>query len=116
MCIRDSVWTRKRINAVRHQNSVFREPLKLIPWRVFDRLVDEHGSDELVRKFKTRHQLIALLYGQLAGACSLREIEATMASHPGRLYHVGGRVARRSTFADANLSLIHISEPTRLLS
>jgi hypothetical protein len=68
---------------VRHQNSVFREPLKLIPWRVFDRLVDEHGSDELVRKFKTRHQLIALLYGQLAGACSLREIEATMASHQG---------------------------------
>ena len=89
---------------MRHQNSVFHELLKLIPWGVFDRLVDEHGSDELVRKFKTRHQLIALLYGQLAGACSLREIEATMASHHARLYHVGGRVARRSTFADANRS------------
>jgi hypothetical protein len=99
-----NVWTRKRTNAVRHQNSVFHELLKLIPWGVFDRLVDEHGSDELVRKFKTRHQLIALLYGQLAGACSLREIEATMASHHARLYHVGGRVARRSTFADANRS------------
>jgi hypothetical protein len=69
---------------------------------VFDRLVEEHGSDELVRKFKTRHQLIALLYGQLAGAASLREIEATMASHRGRLYHVGGQVPHRSTLADAN--------------
>jgi hypothetical protein len=98
------VWTRKRINAVRHQNSVFHDLLKLIPWTAFDRLVDEHGSDALVRKFSTRHQLIALVYGQLAGASSLREIEATMASHQGRLYHVGGRVPRRSTFADANRS------------
>jgi Transposase DDE domain/Domain of unknown function (DUF4372) len=87
---------------VRHQNSVFHDILKLIPWTMFDRLVDEHGSDELVRKFKTRHQFLGLLYGQLAGASSLREIEATMASHQARLYHVGGQVPRRSTFADAN--------------
>jgi hypothetical protein len=89
---------------VRHQNSVFRDLLKLIPWSKFDQLVDEHGSDDLVRTFKTRHQLIALLYGQVAGAGSLREVETTMASHQARLYHVGGRVPRRSTFADANRS------------
>ena len=87
---------------MRHQNSVFHDILKLIPWTEFDRLVDEHGSDGLVRKFKTRHQFIALLYGQLAGASSLREIEATMASHQARLYHLGGQVPRRTTFADAN--------------
>jgi low affinity Fe/Cu permease len=98
------VWTRKRINAVRHHNSVFHDLLNLVPWAEFDRLVDEHGSDELVRKFKSRHQFVALVYGQLAGASSLREIEATMASHQSRLYHVGGRVPRRSTFADANRS------------
>lgn len=89
---------------MRHQNSVFHDLLKLIPWSAFDRLVDEHGSDDLVRRFTTRHQLIALLYGQMAGASSLREIEATMESHQARLYHVGGRVPRRSTFADANHS------------
>jgi hypothetical protein len=98
------IWTRKRINTVRHQNSVFRDVLTVIPWGKFDRLVDEHGSDDLVRKFTTRHQLIALLYGQIAGASSLREIETTMASHQARLYHVGGRVPHRSTFADANRS------------
>jgi hypothetical protein len=96
------VWTRIRINTVRHQNSVFHDILKLIPWTEFDRLVEKHGSDELVRKFKTRHQFIALLYGQLAGASSLREIEATMASHRARLYHIGGQAPRRTTFADAN--------------
>ena len=87
---------------MRHQNSVFHAILKLIPWTEFDRLVEKHGSDELVRKFKTRHQFVALLYGQLAGASSLREIEATMESHRARLYHLGGQVPRRTTFADAN--------------
>ena len=87
---------------MRHQNSVFHQALKLIPWGKFDGLVEEHGSDELVRTFKTRHQFLALLFGQLAGGNSLREIEAMMASHEGRLYHVGARVPRRSTFADAN--------------
>src|SRR5262249_37828603 len=96
------IWTRKRSNAVRHQNSVFHDLVKLIPWAVFDGLVEEHGTDELVRKFKTRHQLIALLFGQLTGANSLRAIESTSASHRARLYHVGGKVPARSTFADAN--------------
>lgn len=89
---------------MRHQNSVLHDLLKLIPWTVFDRLVAEHGADDLVREFKTRHQLIALVYGQLTGAASLREIEATMASHQARLYHLGGKLPRRSTFADANRS------------
>jgi hypothetical protein len=87
---------------VRHHNTVFHDLLKLIPWTVFDQLVDRHGSDELVRKFKTRHQFLALLFGQLAGAASLREIETAMASHQARLYHAGARLAHRSTFADAN--------------
>jgi hypothetical protein len=76
--------------------------LKLVPWTAFDRLVDEHGADEAVRSFKTRHQFIALLFGQLAGAASLRGIGVAMASHQTRLYHVGGKVPPRSTFADAN--------------
>lgn len=87
---------------MRHQNSVFHDILKLVPWTVFDRLVEQHEADVLVRTFKTKHQLIALLFGQLAGAGSLRAIEATMASHRARLYHAGGRVPARSTFADAN--------------
>jgi Domain of unknown function (DUF4372) len=87
---------------MRHQNSVFHDILKRIPWAVFDRLVEDHGTDELVRKFTTRHQLVALLFGQLGGAASLRNIEATMASHQARLYPGGGRVPPRSTFADAN--------------
>jgi hypothetical protein len=94
----------KRINAVPHTNTVFRDILKLVPWSEFDKLVKNHGSDELVRRFTTKRQFLALLYGQLSGASSLRDIEASMRSHQGRLYHAGGFSPARSTFADANRS------------
>jgi len=92
----------KRISAVPHTNTVFRDVLKLIPWADFNRLVEKHGTDDLVRRFTTKRQLLALLFGQLSGACSLRDIEASMSSHRARLYHAGGVAPARSTFADAN--------------
>src|SRR5260370_31988516 len=95
-------WNMKRINAVPHMNTVFRDVLKLVPWAAFERLVGAYGADALARRFTTKRQLIALLYGQMSGASSLREIEASMASHQGRLYHAGGAAPARSTFADAN--------------
>ena len=45
---------------------------------------------------------MALLYGQLSGAASLREIVTGLSSHALRLYHVGADPVRRSTFSDAN--------------
>ena len=92
----------RKDQAVRHRNSVFHDLLKLVPWAAFDRLVAEHGSDEAARRFPSRQHLNALLFAQLSGASSLREIEATMASHQGRLYHSGAVAPKRSTFADAN--------------
>ena len=92
---------------MRHTNTVFHDLLKLVPWAQFDRLVDEHGSDALVRKLTTRQQFIALLFGQLTGASSLRDIVTSLESHQARLYHVGGRVPARSTLADANRQRSH---------
>lgn len=85
-----------------HQNSVLHGVLKHIPWSVFDKLVEEHQADRRVRRMSTRSQLVALLYGQLAGASSLREIETAAESHAARLYHLGAREVSRSTLADAN--------------
>lgn len=87
---------------MRHHNSVLHALTKHIPWAVFDRLVDEHGADRRVRRLSTKSQLIALLYGQLSGAASLREIETGLESHAARLYHLGAGRASRSTLADAN--------------
>ena len=87
---------------MRHQNSVFHAVLKHVPWSEFDRLVEAHGADARVRRLTTKSQLVALLYGQLAGASSLREIAGGLASHTARLYHLGAEPAQRSTLADAN--------------
>jgi hypothetical protein len=87
---------------VRHINSVFHDILKLVPWPPFDRLVDEYGTDDAARRFTTRNQFLVLLFAQLGGASSLREVEAVMASHQARLYHVGAKAPKRSTLADAN--------------
>jgi hypothetical protein len=87
---------------MRHQNTVFHSVLNHVPWHVFDRLVVQHGSDALVRRLTSKDQFVALLYGQLSGAVSLREIVTGLSSHAPRLYHVGARPAQRSTLADAN--------------
>lgn len=87
---------------MRHHNSVFHQLKQHIPWNVFDRLVDEHRADHRVRRLNTKSQFLALLFGQLAGAASLREIEAGLISQRTRLYHVGGRAIARATLADAN--------------
>jgi hypothetical protein len=89
---------------MRHQNSVFHGVLQGVPWDVFDQLVEAHAADWRVRQLTTRSQFVALLYGQLEGASSLREIEAGLESHQSRLYHLGVSAPRRSTLADANTS------------
>lgn len=87
---------------MRHENSVFHSLTNNIPWAVFDRLVDQYGADFRVRRLDSKSQLVALLFAQFSGASSLREIEAGLASHKARLYHVGARPPARSTLGDAN--------------
>jgi IS4 transposase len=87
---------------MQHQNSVFHDLLKHVPWSAFERLVDAHGADARIRRLTTKSQFVALLYGQLSGASSLREITTGLESHKDRLYHLGASVPCRSTFADAN--------------
>jgi IS4 transposase len=87
---------------VPHQNIVFHDLLKHIPWAVFDRLVDEHGADWDDRVVKSKAHLIAMLYAQLCGARSLRDIETNLKSHAGKLYHLGGSPVSRSALSTAN--------------
>jgi Domain of unknown function (DUF4372) len=70
---------------MRHYNSVFHQLLKHLPWEDFDALVTEHRADARVRRLTTRSQFLAMLYGQLAGAASLREIVGGIESHRARL-------------------------------
>jgi IS4 transposase len=90
------------ISAMPHHNTVLRDILKLVPWHRFEAVVEEHDADARVRRLSTKGQFVALLYGQLSGASSLREIVTGLSSHATRLYHLGTEPVRRSTFSDAN--------------
>jgi hypothetical protein len=97
-------WTREGIKAVQHQNIVFHGVLKHVPWAVFDQLVEKHGADRDVRGLKTKAHLIAMLYAQFCGARGLREIETSLKSHAGKLYHLGGCAVSKSALSTANAS------------
>ena len=75
--------------------------LQQVPWDEFERLCAAHGADQWARGFSSRSQLVALLYAQVAGAASLRDIEAGMSSHADRLHGLAVVPARRSTLAEA---------------
>jgi hypothetical protein len=42
-----------------HHNTVFRDVLKLVPWRRFEALVEEHDADARVRRLPTELQIAA---------------------------------------------------------
>src|SRR5882672_2344616 len=87
---------------MRHHNSVLHGLLQFVPWREFERLVEEHGADKRARTLSAKSQLVALLSGQIWGCESLRAIETLQNANSSRLYHTGARPVRRTTLADAN--------------
>lgn len=68
----------------------------------FDRLVAQHQADKHSKGFGCWNQLVVMVYTQLAGAGSLRQVEAGFNSQHTHHYHLGTRPVRRSTLAEAN--------------
>lgn len=85
-----------------HHNTVLAQLLKLVPRHEFERLVREHDSGRSLRAISRWDQFVALLVGQLAGRQSLRDVIANLGAQARRLYHLGCRVATRSTLARVN--------------
>jgi hypothetical protein len=91
----------RRTRIVPHQNTVFRQLTKRLPWAALRRLVEQHRADKGVRRLSTEQLLLTLLLAQVHEARSLRDIEAILESQDARRYHSGLPAARRSTLADA---------------
>jgi hypothetical protein len=88
--------------AMPHQNTVIHSLLKAVPRGRFDRIVSEHRGDYQDRRLSFWSQFAALIYAQLSGAQSLRDLVTGLGSHSDLLYHLGVGEVRRSTLADAN--------------
>ncbi len=89
---------------MQHQNIVFHGILKHVPWAIVDRLEQQHNCGRDARSLEVKAHLIAMLFAQLAGSRSLRDIETNLKSHAGKLYHLGGDTISKSTLSTANAS------------
>jgi IS4 transposase len=82
--------------------SRMQEIMKGLPRGGFDRLVEAHQADKHSKGFDCWDQLVAMVYGHLSGAGSLRELEAGFNSQGAHHYHLGTGPVKRSTLAEAN--------------
>ena len=85
-----------------YQNILFHDVLKHIPWAVVDRLDAQYEADRDPRALAPKPHLIAMIFAQLLGARSLRDIESNLKSHAGKLHHLGGAPVSKSALASAN--------------
>ena len=83
--------------------SLFSQMLDLVPRGLFHRLVVEHGVERHSKGFSSWDQTVAMLFCQLAGAKSLREIGHGLGACMGKLNHLGlPKTPARSTLSYAN--------------
>ncbi len=82
--------------------TMFSELLKLTPRFRFDKAVDRLKADRYAKSFTSWRQFITLMYAQIKGKDSLRDIETGLSAHSSRRYHLGLDRVCRSTLSDAN--------------
>lgn len=83
--------------------SLFSQALSLIDRHKFKQAVVSHKTEKSAKGFSSWDQLISLVFAQLAGAKSLREISGGLASAKGKCVHLGLKsVPNKSTLSYAN--------------
>lgn len=83
---------------------VFRQLVDLLPHRVFDRIVEKYQGNKYVRSFTCWNQLLVMIFAQLMGCGSLREMILLCAAHKAKTKWLGfGDLAvTRSNLSKAN--------------
>jgi putative transposase len=76
--------------------------MKGLPRRQFEQLAKRHDGDRYIKNFTSWNHLVTLIYGQLGGAGSLRDLEAGWNVQARHHYHLGCGPVKRSTLSDAN--------------
>jgi hypothetical protein len=72
-------YTSKEEQTMNRVYTIFSEVLKLVPRYHFDKAVEAHGAERYVKSFSTWSHFIAMLYSQITGKDSLRDIETGLA-------------------------------------
>jgi hypothetical protein len=82
---------------------VYSQLTDFLPKRIFDDLADKYTGDKYVKHFSCWNQLLSMVFGQLTGRDSLRDLMVSIEPHKSKYYHLGfGKGTSRSNFANAN--------------
>jgi putative transposase len=87
---------------MRYVDSILGQLLKPLSRRRFAAAVDTHDADAYGKTFDSWQHLVALVYGQLSGAGSLRQLLSVWNANAHQHYHLGVGPLCRSTLSDAN--------------
>ena len=86
---------------MRQFNTIMTELLRLFPRYEFEKLENQYKGNYYTKYFTSWQQLIVLLFSQIGGKDSLREIETSLSVHQNKWYHIGLKGVKRSTLSDA---------------
>jgi hypothetical protein len=83
---------------------VFAQLIEFLPQKTFQRIVMKYQGDKYIKVFSCWNQLLIMMYGQLSGCESLRELICIITAHNQKSYHLGfGKsLITRSNLAKAN--------------
>src|SRR5690606_3537004 len=91
---------KKRTPDMRTNRSVFSQLLQPIDRRAFAAIVARHDGDAYDKKFKSWDHLVALIFAQTRGLCSLRSLESDFNANSGAHYHLGAGALKRATLSE----------------
>lgn len=95
-------------SGMKHTNTILHQLLQFLPRQRFQKVVDRHQGDYRARTLICWDQLLAMLFMQLSGQVSLRDLVAAFRSKQSHHYHLGSGTISRSSLADANGKRPHI--------
>lgn len=85
-----------------YSNTRFQQLLEVLPRSLIEKTSQRLQADRYDKTFSPYRHLVALIYAQLSGARSLREVETGFNAHTSHHYHLGVQPIKRSTLSDAN--------------
>ena len=68
---------------------IFAQLTDFLPRRVFDRLVEEYSGNKKIRTFTCWNQMLCMIFGQLTGRDSMRDLILSLEAHKNKYYHLG---------------------------
>lgn len=82
---------------------VFAQLVSFLDRSKFNRIVSKYLGNSYVKSFTCWNQMLVMMFGQLPGRESLRDLVVAVEAHRGKAYHLGfGKGVTRSNLAKAN--------------